>query len=339
MPSTPKPERRPAPPHERRPEHQPEDRSGEPDALTPALRVVVVDFADHLRLERSRSDATVTAYCADATRLLAYARSAGAELAQIDLSVLRGWLAQQHAAGASASTMARRTSSLRTFFAWATATGRTPADPTLRLSAPRRGSHLPEMVSAADLTEIADRLAERCGDPRQGPRGQALAARDRLILELLWATGIRVSELCGLDVDDLDQARRTARVTGKGDKQRTVPYGGPAQIALQTWLARRPLIVAAHGGPALLLGARGARMGTRQIRAVVDRELGSQPDVSATGPHALRHSAATHLLDGGADLRSVQELLGHESVATTQIYTHVSVDRLGAAFQQAHPRA
>ncbi|WP_260853466.1 tyrosine recombinase XerC [Kocuria palustris] len=297
------------------------------------------DFAEHLHLERSRSRATVVAYTADVRRLLGFAREQGAGLAEIDLPVLRGWLAAQHEHGASASTMARRTSALRTFFGWTASTGRTPGDPTLRLGAPRRAAHLPDVVGAGDLSEIAEGLAARAADADRSPEQRALAARDRLVIELLWATGVRVAELAGLDVDDVDRQRRTLRVIGKGDKQRVVPYGGPAADALELWLRQRGILSTGAGGPALLLGARGGRMGTRQIRGVVDRELAARPDVAARGPHALRHSAATHLLDGGADLRSVQELLGHESVATTQIYTHVSVDRLGAAFRQAHPRA
>lgn len=309
------------------------------DDSTEAESRLLAQFGEHLRLERSRSEATITAYTADLELLLAWARRREAAVEQIDLSVLRGWLAELHARGASASTLARRTSALRTFFGWTTATGRTPSDPTLRLKAPRRGSHLPEVVGAGDLQAILDDLAARAQDAKSSERDRALASRDLVIVELLWATGVRVAELSGLDVDDLDRQRRTLRVTGKGDKQRVVPYGAPADAALEQWLSRRAELSSPASGPALLLGSRGGRLGTRQIREIVDRELAARPDVAARGPHTLRHSAATHLLDGGADLRSVQELLGHESVSTTQIYTHVSVDRLGAAFQQAHPRA
>lgn len=263
----------------------------------------------------------------------------GTELALIDLDMIRAWLAERYLKAASPTSAARRTSALRTFFGWTTATGRTSTDPTLRLATPKRGQYLPGVVSEGDLGAIAQRLAERSTAGDTDLRTLAMAARDRLIIELLWATGVRVSEMAGLDVDDVDRAQRTMRVTGKGNKQRTVPFGMPADTALHLWLSRRAELLTNTSTPALFLGARGARMGVRQIRAVVNRELGEQPDVAVTGPHTLRHSAATHLLDGGADLRSVQELLGHESVSTTQIYTHVSVDRLGAAFQQAHPRA
>jgi integrase/recombinase XerC len=189
------------------------------------------------------------------------------------------------------------------------------------------------------MRELLDGLAARSTAPGTGGAGAALVARDRALLELLYATGARVGELAGADVDDVDRSRRVLTVVGKGDKQRTVPFGRPADEALQLWLARRPVLAAAGSGPALFLGSRGGRIDARQVRRVVERELGTVPDTAARGPHALRHSAATHLVDGGADLRTVQELLGHASVATTQIYTHVSVDRLGTVYRQAHPRA
>lgn len=160
------------------------------------------------------------------------------------------------------------------------------------------------------------------------------------MVELLYATGIRVGELTGLDVDDVDPDRRTLRVLGKGNKERTVPFGVPAAVALDDWLRRgRPALVVSLSGPALFLGQRGKRVDPRQVRSVVGNLLEALGDTAATGPHALRHSAATHLLDGGADLRAVQEILGHSSLATTQIYTHVSVERLRNSYRQAHPRA
>lgn len=160
------------------------------------------------------------------------------------------------------------------------------------------------------------------------------------MLELLYATGIRVGELCGLDVDDLDHERRVVRVLGKGRKERTVPYGAPAARALDAWLHRGRAALARSGsGPALFLGARGGRLDQRAVRSLVHARLADVPGAPDLGPHGLRHTAATHLLEGGADLRSVQELLGHASLATTQIYTHVTTDRLRQAFKQAHPRA
>lgn len=332
--------------------------------LRPDLQEHLDAFADHLSLERSRSVATVRAYTGDVGSLLSYASVHDLDLDLIDLDVIRAWMAERltgnasrgsatagpgnaKGAGNSASAAnsgsnagaARRASAARTFFSWCVSTGRIQTDPTVRLSSPKKGAHLPSVVSAADLGSMAERLERASQSPDLTPRELAAAARDRFIVEFLWATGIRVSEFSALNVADLDAGRRTAVVTGKGNKQRTVPYGTPSQRALELWLERRPELAGAARDDALLLGMRGARMGVRQIREVVNRELAQQEDVAARGPHALRHSAATHLLDGGADLRSVQELLGHESVSTTQIYTHVSVDRLGAAFQQAHPRA
>jgi integrase/recombinase XerC len=166
-----------------------------------------------------------------------------------------------------------------------------------------------------------------------------LGARDRLILELLYATGIRVSELVGLDIDDIDRGRRVLRVLGKGNKERTVPYGLAAERALDSWLRLRPELARGTGGSALLLGARGGRIDPRTVRTVVHRAVAGVPGAPDIGPHGLRHSAATHLLDGGADLRAVQELLGHASLATTQLYTHISVERLRQTYSRAHPRA
>jgi integrase/recombinase XerC len=211
---------------------------------------------------------------------------------------------------------------------------RIAVDPALRLKAPKRERSLPGVLQSSQLTRLLGQLEHSAAD------GEPLAVRNRAIVELLYATGVRVGELAGLDIDDLDPDRRTLRVLGKGNKERTVPYGVPAAVAVDDWLRRgRPLLARENSGPALFLGARGRRVDQRQVRELVNRLLEALGDTSASGPHALRHSAATHLLDGGADLRAVQEILGHSSLATTQIYTHVSVDRLRKSYQQAHPRA
>jgi integrase/recombinase XerC len=207
-------------------------------------------------------------------------------------------------------------------------------NPALRLSAPRRDRTLPPVLAQRQASALLD-VAEVAADD-----GDPLHLRDRLALELLYSSGIRVGELVGLDVDDVDTARRVIRVVGKGDKQRVVPFGVPALRALEDWLSRgRPQLVTADSGPALLLGRRGRRADQRQVRAAVHELLRHVADADDMGPHGLRHSAATHLLEGGADLRAVQELLGHATLATTQIYTHVSVERLKATYEQAHPRA
>lgn len=303
--------------------------------LPAGLAAALDAFGRHLAAERGRSAHTVRAYLADVASLLRAAAAAGCTSPEdLDLALLRSWLARMAATGRARSTMARRASAARTFTAWAVRTGRAPSDPALRLQAPRREHHLPTVLRADQAARLLDLAAVRADDavPQH--------LRDRAALELLYGSGIRVGELVGLDVDDVDLDRRTLRVMGKGSKERVVPFGEPAERAVRSWLARgRPRLASHRSGPALLLGSRGGRWGARQVRDVVHRlvvELGEGLDAA---PHALRHSAATHLLDGGADLRTVQEILGHASLATTQVYTHVSVDRLRRTYERAHPRA
>jgi len=232
------------------------------------------------------------------------------------------------------STLARRAATARSFTKWALREELIATDPAIRLQAPKRGKSLPGVLQQQQILRVVDSLDAAAAD------GGPLALRDRAMVELLYATGVRVGELAGLDIDDMNPDRRTLRVIGKGNKERTVPFGVPAALAIDDWLRRgRPALATATSGPALFLGVRGKRVDPRQVRAVVAVLLQELGDTAATGPHALRHSAATHLLDGGADLRAVQEILGHSSLATTQIYTHVSVDRLRKSYQQAHPRA
>ncbi|BCW59215.1 tyrosine recombinase XerC [Arthrobacter sp. StoSoilB20] len=292
-------------------------------------------FRRYLEGERARSAHTVRAYLADVESLLGFAVQEGIEeLGQVELGSLRRWLGAQSEAGLARATLARRAATARSFTAWALREELIAVDPAVRLQAPKRDKSLPGVLQQQQVTRIVDDLNAAAAD------GGPMAVRNRAMVELLYATGVRVGELAGLDVDDLDPDRRTLRVLGKGNKERTVPYGVPAAVAIDDWLRRgRPAVVTSHSGPALFLGVRGNRVDPRQIRAVVSELLQALGDTSATGPHALRHSAATHLLDGGADLRAVQEILGHSSLATTQIYTHVSVDRLRKSYQQAHPRA
>nr|WP_026546031.1 tyrosine recombinase XerC [Paenarthrobacter nicotinovorans] len=292
-------------------------------------------FRRYLEGERARSAHTVRAYLADVESLLGFAVQEGIEeLGQVELGSLRRWLGAQSEAGMARATLARRAATARSFTAWALREEIIAVDPAVRLQAPKRDKSLPGVLQQQQVTRIVDDLNTAAAD------GGPMAVRNRAMVELLYATGVRVGELAGLDVDDLDPDRRTLRVLGKGNKERTVPYGVPAAVAIDDWLRRgRPAVVTSHSGPALFLGVRGNRVDPRQIRSVVTELLQALGDTSATGPHALRHSAATHLLDGGADLRAVQEILGHSSLATTQIYTHVSVDRLRKSYQQAHPRA
>ncbi len=292
-------------------------------------------FGEYLRFQRGRSEHTVRAYLGDVNSLLAHMVSlGGAEVTDLDLPTLRSWLGALSASGAARTTMARRTSAARTFTAWLAHTGRIPADPGTRLRSAKAHRTLPGVLRRQQALEAVQ--AAESGAAQQDP----MALRDRLIVELLYATGIRVGELCGLDVDDVDTGRLVVRVLGKGNKERSVPYGRPAADALDAWLRHgRPTLVNEHSGAALLVGRRGRRLDQRQARTVVHEVLDAVPDAPSLGPHGLRHSAATHLLEGGADLRMVQELLGHTSLATTQLYTHVSVARLRAVHDQAHPRA
>ena len=297
---------------------------------------ILEEYAEYLALERGRSEHTRRAYLADLRSLFAFLdeRSPGGNLTALSLPMLRSWLAAQAAGGAARTTLARRTSAAKTFTAWATRKGLLAADPAARLQVPRARRTLPAVLRQ-DQALAAMAAADRGAQERH-----PMALRDRLIVEMLYATGIRVSELCGLDVDDVDTGRRLLRVLGKGDKQRTVPFGRPALAALTDWLADgRPHLATPESGPALLLGPRGRRLDPRQARTVVHQTVGAVDGAPDIGPHGLRHSAATHLLEGGADLRVVQELLGHSTLATTQLYTHVTVARLRAVHDQAHPRA
>jgi integrase/recombinase XerC len=291
-------------------------------------------YASHLADVRRLSPATVRAYRSDLADLDATA--GGPAVRDIDLETLREWLWRATQRGDARSTLARRTASARGFFAWATETGLIDLDPSLRLIAPKRGRTLPKVAAADALAAMLDRLRAEASE------GDIIALRDHAVLELLYGSGLRVSELCGLDLDDLDDGRRTVRVTGKGSKERVVPYGAPAGAAIEAYLVRgRPALVArgsGQAGRAVFVAVRGGRLGSRAAYDIVAGRLAPVLG-GVAGPHALRHSAATHLLDGGADLRTVQELLGHASLGTTQIYTHVSSERLAAAYRLAHPRA
>lgn len=293
---------------------------------------VLERFAEHLRFERGCSAHTVRAYTADMGALISFAGVRGVAVADLDLPLLRSWLAEQARRGAARTTVARHVSSAKTFGAWLVREGLVALDPAARLQAPKAHRVLPVVLAP----EQAARAVAAAADPDRPE--DPISLRDRLVVELLYSCGIRVGELCGLDLTDVDDDRRVLRVIGKGDKQRTVPYGGPAAAALTSWLDRgRPHLATAASGQALLLGVKGGRLDQRIARTVVHRATAAQG--TEIGPHGLRHSAATHLLEGGADLRVVQELLGHSSLATTQLYTHVSVERLRAVHDQAHPRA
>ncbi len=306
-----------------------------PDDLPAPLRQALADYRRYLEGERHLSGHTVRAYLGDLVALLEHLSLHGVVTpAEATIHDLRAWLAGQQQEGVARATLARRASVLRGFFGWALRDGRIATDPSLRLASPRAGRPLPEILDRAQASELMEEAQARAAE-QDGPLG----SRDVAILEVLYGSGLRVSELCGLDLDSLDQDRRLVRVHGKGDKDRMVPMGIPAVRAVDAWLDRRPELVTAASGRALFLGARGARIDPRVVRRLVHRYLGLVTDAPDLGPHGLRHAMATHLLEGGADLRSVQEMLGHSSLATTQIYTHVGSERLQQAFRQAHPRA
>jgi integrase/recombinase XerC len=313
----------------------------------PTLDALVDRYVDHVRVERGYSEHTVAAYASDLSDLVRFAESREIHDADgLGLDLLRDWLWIATERGLSRATIARRAASARGFGAWLERTGVVDADPAVRLRAPRAARTLPRVVAAGAVTGLLADLQARAAD------GEPVAVRDLAIVELLYACGLRVSELVGLDVDDVDRGTRTVRVTGKGSKERVVPYGAPAARALDRYLdgARSALLARAAGadavaaGPratthAVFLGVRGGRLGVRSVHRLVAALLRDLPGSGPAGPHAFRHSAATHLLDGGADLRAVQEFLGHASLGTTQIYTHVSAERLKQTYRTAHPRA
>ncbi|MGH3744068.1 MAG: tyrosine recombinase XerC [Mycobacteriales bacterium] len=302
------------------------------------LAVSVAAFEEHLTVGSTRSVHTVRAYVGDVVDLLGHAARLGAVRPDdVDLAVLRSWLAKQRALGAARATLARRSSAARVWSAYCLRAGLRADDPGVRLASPSAHRGLPAVLSAQEAVRLLSPQPAGAGD--ESPGAQALAARDSALLEVLYATGARVSEVCGLDLADVDAERRLLRVFGKGAKERAVPFGVPAERALRDWLQRgRPRLATEASGAALFLGARGRRLDPRAVRTLVHSRARAAgvPDLS---PHGLRHSAATHLVEGGADLRSVQEMLGHATLATTQIYTHVTAERLRSTYAQAHPRA
>lgn len=288
----------------------------------------VGDFADYASLVLGRSPNTVKGYVSDLATLAGYADTFDA----FTLEALRTWLADALTAGRSRATLARRTAAARAFSTWAYRQGYIDHDAAARLKAPKVNRALPNVVRGERATELVE--ADTADDAHPAEH-----LRDRAMLELLYATGMRVGELTGLNLADIDLARGLARVTGKGNKQRVVPFGREATLALNEWLEfGRSELANGKAEDAVFVGSRGGRIDQRQVRRVVER-AGQRAGVSDISPHTLRHTAATHMLEGGADLRVVQEMLGHSSLQTTQIYTHVSAQRLKNIYDQAHPRA
>ena len=294
---------------------------------------LIRQYEEHLTLVRNLQENSVRGYVSDLQSLLAYLQENGVdEFSQLDLSHLRGWLAELAGRGLSRSTLARRIVSIRAFTYWASENKWIASDIGAALAIPKPQRHLPEILNQDEARTVIESLITRCAEETT-----PIHYRDLAMVEVLYSSGIRVSELCGLNLTDIDEARNTLRVIGKGDKERIVPLGIPAKRALDQWREHRKEIAEKVDSAAVFLGARGKRIDQRTVREVVYQAMRA---VGATmGPHGLRHSAATHLLEGGADLRTVQEILGHSSLSTTQIYTHVSPERLKRAYQQAHPRA
>ena len=297
---------------------------------------LIAAFTRHLEVERSLSVHTIRAYIGDLESLLTHLETIGiTDISQLELVHLRSWLANQQVKGGARTTLSRRAVSVRLFTKWAVKNMYLAKDVAATLATPKGHRTLPEVLGIADAKTAMDSLATRASEEET-----PISWRDVAMVELLYATGARVAELCGLDVSDIDYNRQTIRVLGKGNKERTLPLGNPAMKALNVWLKEgRDSIKNSLSGNAVFLGARGKRIDQRTVRTVVYNALQAIEGIERMGPHALRHSAATHLLEGGADLRTVQEILGHASLATTQIYTHVSTERLQKAFKQAHPRA
>jgi integrase/recombinase XerC len=272
----------------------------------------------------------------DFSSLLAYLEKLGlTDISKLELAHIRSWLANQSIKGGARTTISRRAVSVRLFTKWAFKNNYLASDVGASLATPKGHRTLPGVLDINSAAQAMDSLAVRASEEET-----PLSLRDVAMVELLYATGARVSELCGLDLEDIDFNRNTIRVLGKGNKERTIPMGKPAVLALEIWLSKgRKVLATALSAKAVFLGARGGRIDQRTVRSVVYEALSAIEGIERMGPHGLRHSAATHLLEGGADLRTVQEILGHASLATTQIYTHVSTQRLHKVFKAAHPRA
>ena len=293
-------------------------------------------YSEHLTAERNLSENSIRAYLADLESLVQHLNQLGiTEFSALTIGHIRSWLANLQTKGAARSSITRRVVSIRAFTYWAAKNGWIPSDIGRDLVAPKPQRHLPEVLDIESA-----RLALEALEVRAAEEGSAEAIRDLAIVEVLYGSGIRVSELTGLDLGDVDRERMTIRVIGKGNKERVVPIGGPALRALDRWITvGRSQLFSDVSGAALFLGSRGKRIDQRVVRSIVYQSMSALGTNQKLGPHGLRHSAATHLLEGGADLRTVQELLGHSSLATTQIYTHVSQERIKKAYEKAHPRA
>lgn len=299
------------------------------------LQSAIEGFRSYLDQERGLSRATVSSYLSDLQKFAEFAAGFRVtETAQVSDELCREWIWAQSESGLARSSLARRSAALRSFGRWGEREGAWVLSPARKLARPKPDRALPRVLTREQVTAILERAEARAqaNDP--------VAVRNHALLELLYASAIRVSELVALELGGVDLDRRTVRVWGKGAKERVVPFGTYAHDAMVRYIqTARPRLQVASSGNSLWLGARGARMSSRSVYAVVESALALTAGSGPSGPHVFRHTAATHLLDGGADLRAVQDVLGHASLGTTQIYTHVSTERLAAAYRQAHPRA
>ena len=295
--------------------------------MSQAFEKSIQDFTDFLTLSARKSPQTVKAYVGDVQSFLEYATAITSDITDIDQYVIREWLASDYEHH-QASTIGRRIASIRAFFKWAKSAGIVTVNPALAIKTPKKPQSLPKFLSQKQMTQMLQRESD-----------EVIAVRDIAILELLYATAIRVSELCGLDIADINFEEMSIKVIGKGNKERIVPFGAPCRGAIEKWISLRSSIKSVEKQPALFLGARGKRIDPRVVREVVYKTIEALGEIEKLGPHAIRHSAATHMMESGADLRTLQEILGHSNLSTTQIYTHVSVKRLQDVFNQAHPRA
>lgn len=299
--------------------------------MTPEDGALVESFLRHLALERHLSPHTVSAYRGDLQGLAEFTERGGSDLTGVSRTMLRRWLAHLATRGYARSSIARKAASVRAFYRFAARRGLVDANPGSMLERPKVGVRLPPVLKVGEAAALVE--APGGDDP--------WAARDRAVLELLYASGLRVSELCGLDLDDLDLDRGRVRVLGKGSREREVPVGEAAVDALRSYLrdARGRMVPERGQGAALFYNRRSRRLGPRDVRAMVEQYRRDVLTGRRVSPHTLRHSFATHLMEGGADIRTVQELLGHASLDTTQRYTHVSRGRLFGAYRRSHPRA
>ena len=299
------------------------------------LRELVARYLDHRQASRTLSPASVDAYHADLESFVEFAeRQQVTGVQECDRELMRQWVWEQAESGLAPTTLKRRISSLRGLSAWAHSHGHFPTDQAASLHPPKSPRKLPRVLTAGQAEEALASLRERASgnDPA--------ALRDWAIVELLYSSALRVGEVCGADLAAIDTHQHTMTVVGKGNKERVVPVGAPALRAIAQYLEKgRPALISPHSGEALFLGTRGGRINPRTVYDLVSRVLEPYPGAGPRGAHTLRHTAATHLLDNGADLRSVQELLGHSSIGTTELYTHVSIERLRNAYRLAHPRA